>query len=561
MKTPTPAQVEVRDHDSLALLLVAPAGCGKTEALAIRVAGLIESGRVQRPHRVLVTTFTNRAKDNLRDRLRDYMPYNTQRDFVTVSNFHGLATRLIRAHGPVAGIDPEMTMPDTDWITERSMELSLGWGGRDAVAEIMRETKQLALTDEQVAAALTKRGYRPAIDLEAERLAENRATYDDLLRYAELILANDTVAGLYRNHFAAVIVDEYQDLTPQQLRVLERVGDGNITFAGDLAQGIYRFAGARPTELDALIQPMCDDVIKFNESHRSSPAVLQMVNAMNPLTGGDDLVSADPSKWPAGGLSGTMTFAHARKEAAWVVKASRAILARAPGHRVAVMSRIKSRIRFVDEELDGIDGVEVHRWEDGILDTETAKIVRSTLARLNVAALDAQVDKLTYLRELADLDRIDELDTRRALVDALTWVLERLGDGLDVETISSRVRVGDQSTLINAPGVHLLSGHVGKGQQFEWVFIIGAEEGNMPFFRAQSPAELEEEARILGVMLSRARHGVVVTYSEVVPKADGVDKRRDLTQFSGHLKSGGPRDRADLIKWLKEAPWDELREL
>ena len=369
------------------------------------------------------------------------------------------------------------------------------------------------------------------------------------------------MAGLYRNHFAAVIVDEYQDLTPQQLRVLARLGDGNITFAGDLAQGIYCFAGARPTELNALIQPMCDDVIKFNESHRSSPAVLAMVNAMNPLTGGEDLASADPSKWPGGGLSGTMTFPHARDEATWIVNAAKFIISVAPTHRVAVMSRIKSRIRFIDEELDGMDDIQVHRWEDGILDTETAKIVRSTLAKLDLNDLNAQTDKLTYLRELAGLDRIDELDTRKALVDALTWVLERLGDGLDVETISSRVRVGDQATLINAPGVHVLSGHVGKGQQFDWVFVIGAEEGNMPFFRAQSAAELEEEARILGVMLSRARHGVVVTYSEVVPKADGVDKRRDLTRFGGELKSGGPRDRAGLVKWLKEAPWGELREL
>lgn len=76
----------------------------------------------------------------------------------------------------------------------------------------------------------------------------------------------------------------------------------------------------------------------------------------------------------------------------------------------------------------------------------------------------------------------------------------------------------------------------------------------MPFFRSQSAAELKEEARIPGVMLSRARHGVVVSYSEVVPKADGGDMRRDLTQFSGHLKAGSPRDRAGLIKWLNDAP-------
>lgn len=126
MKQPTAAQVQVRDHESLALLLVAPAGCGKTETLAIRVAGLIETGRITSPQRILVTTFTNRAKDNLRDRLRDYVTYDAQRKHVTVMNFHGLAARLIRAHGAVIGIDSEIELPESDWVTNRCLELGLG---------------------------------------------------------------------------------------------------------------------------------------------------------------------------------------------------------------------------------------------------------------------------------------------------------------------------------------------------------------------------------------------------------------------------------------------------
>src|SRR4051812_36676024 len=100
----------------------------------------------------------------------------------------------------------------------------MDWGGRDRIVEIFRDIKQRGLTDAQVAAELNARGNRWATRIEVERLAANRATYDDLLRYAELILANDAVAQLYRNHFGAVIVDEYQDLTPQQLRVLQSFG-------------------------------------------------------------------------------------------------------------------------------------------------------------------------------------------------------------------------------------------------------------------------------------------------------------------------------------------------
>ena len=116
MVTPTAAQQRIRDHEGLALLVVAPAGCGKTEALALRVAGLLERGDVAHPSKVLVTTFSNRARDNVRDRLREYSPAAVLRDRVSVANFHGFSARLIRSHARVIGLDPELILPDSDWV-------------------------------------------------------------------------------------------------------------------------------------------------------------------------------------------------------------------------------------------------------------------------------------------------------------------------------------------------------------------------------------------------------------------------------------------------------------
>lgn len=59
--------------------------------------------------------------------------------------------------------------------------------------------------------------------------------------------------------------------------------------------------------------------------------------------------------------------------------------------------------------------------------------------------------------------------------------------------------------------VHLLNAHSGKGQQFDWVFVIGLEEGHLPGKRNSEGDALAEEQRVLLVMLSRARHGLVVT--------------------------------------------------
>src|SRR5690606_29143442 len=123
----------------------------------------------------------------------------------------------------------------------------------------------------------------------------------------------------------------------------------------------------------------------------------------------------------------------------------------------------------------------------------------------------------------------------RALADAISWVLDRFNDGNNVEEVRSRIRVGDQTTLLNAPGIHLLSGHVGKGQQFDWVVVIGFEQDCIPDFRAVTQTAREEEARTFSVMMSRARHGVLVTRSSVVPTNAGRPRNRQLSQYGNKI--------------------------
>lgn len=554
MFKPTVAQQQIKDHEALDLLVVAPAGCGKTEALALRVAGLIERGTIAHPRRVLVTTFSNRARDNIRDRLRSHLPFVDMRDRVTISNFHGLSARLIRAHAGVLGVAPDLTFPDSDWVKEQCQSRSLGFEEAGAVQAILRQAKQQPSDDAAVRQYIVGTGNRWAHEIELQRVQEGRLTYDDLPRLAELILANDTVAELYRAHFSAVVVDEFQDLTPQQLRIVNRIGHGRTTYAGDLAQGIYGFAGALPSHVDAAVRQECTTMIEFAESHRSSPAVLRMVNSMSGLTGGQGLTCADPDSWPGGGLAGGVAFATALEEASWVVSVVRAILKRVPDHRIGVIGRLKGRLRYVDQVAEA-NGVPVHRWEDGVLDTDTALLVRAMLSRLSLDELARASDPVEFLRDLAGLDQVQEPDTRANLVEALSWCLDRLRDGLTPEEVRSRIKVGDESTLLNVPGLHLLSGHVGKGQQFDWVVVIGAEEGCIPDFRS---TDLAEEARILSVMISRARHGAIVTCAGNVPTNAGAPKVRAASRFWDLLETAGYHDLAGIVAWFRAADWEAV---
>lgn len=558
MVEPTARQAEIRDYQGLSLLVVAPAGCGKTEALGLRVKGLIARGSVSSPRRVLVTTFSNRARDNARDRLRSYLTPQEMRDLITVANFHGLAARIFRAHANVIGLDPTMIQPESDWVAEQCRLRSLSPAMSADVQNRLREAKQRALDDASVDAELVRGGNTNALSIERQRIAERRLTYDDLPRLAELILANDHVANLYRNHFAAVIVDEFQDLTPQQLRIVNHVGHGRTTYAGDLAQGIYSFAGAKPNQVYAALEAECADTIEFSESHRSSPAVLAMVNSLSDLTGGQTLTAAKPGSWPAGGLAGGVAFGDVGSEAKWVAAFCDRILKNAPGQRIGVVARTKPRRRFVDEHLE-TSGLPFHRWEDGVFDTDTARAMKAMLRRLSVPDFNAAGDQVGFLRKAAGLDSIQDSNDRTAMADAINWCYDLLQNGVAPAAIRGRIKVGDDSTLLNLPGVHLLTGHAGKGQQFDWIVVVGLEEDTLPDFRQKGTAEaLAEEARILAVMISRARHGVVVTVSNTVPINSGVPRRREASQFWTPLQNGGWVDEYAIEAWFDVADWNAI---
>jgi DNA helicase-2/ATP-dependent DNA helicase PcrA len=548
---PTPKQAEIRDAVSLDLLVLAPAGCGKTEALALRVQGLLRRGVIEAPQKVLVVTFSNRARDNIKDRLRSYLTPAEMRERVTVVNFHGLSARLFRAHANVIGHAPTAILPESDWLGDQFRIQDLSWSVRNDVSEALRHVKQQALTDDEVEALLSGK----ALELENQRKAEGRLTYDDLPRMAELILANDTVANLYRAHFGAVIVDEFQDLTPQQLRLVNRIGEKRTTFAGDIAQGIYGFAGAVPLAIDKSIRGECSQVIELNESHRSSPAVLRAVNSLVTLTGGNLLVSADAASWPGGGLAGTVTHVDVDAEAEYVVKLSKAILNRAPNQRIGIMARSAGRRRFVDDAFAASD-LEPHRWDDGVLDTDTARIVKAMLASFDLIGYLGATDRVAFLRAASNLDSIT--DGRDSLANALGWCFDLLHAGLQPTDIRSRIRVGDSSTLITTPGVHLLTGHVGKGQQFDWVVIIGMEDGSIPNFNATTTAAINEEARVLAVMLSRARHGAILSASQLVPTLSGSVRSQELSRFYKELGAASLVDRTGIVDWLKTANWGEV---
>ena len=559
----TPKQAQVLDHEGLSLLIIAPAGCGKTETLALRVRGLLDQQAVKASQRILVATFTKRARDNMHDRLSHYLTPREMREAVTVCNFHGLFARIIQAHSNVIGLDPKrLTMPQNDWVGERCSALKLKGLTNDVKSDIS-SAKRRALNDEQVLAELQRSGNQYASMIEEQRQAESRLTYDDLPRLAELILANDEVAALYRQHFGAIIVDEFQDLTPQQLRIVQRIGYKKTTYAGDLAQGIYAFAGAQPEYVKKKLEIECSETIEFAESFRSSPAVLTAVNSLNSLTGGQTLTAATPDSWPSGGLAAYRKFDRAQEEAKYIKNLCSWILSegRAPQQRIGISARLKRRRQLVDEMI-AASGLPYCIWDDGVLDKSIAQKIRSMLRGLSLSEFHSADDQLAFLRQAVAFDNEQDPDERTALSSAVDWCLDLLQKDLNPDTILRRIQIGDNDSLITRAGVHLLTGHAGKGQQFDWMVVIGLEEDYLPSYQAiqagDNSAMMGEEARTLAVMLSRARHGVLVTSSSVI-SGDFIPNKRQ-SRFLTDLLPAVICDRQQIHDWLTEADWKAIAE-
>lgn len=559
----TPKQAQVRDHAGLSLLIIAPAGCGKTETLALRVRGLLDQQAVKTSQRILVATFTKRARDNMHDRLSHYLTPREMREAVTVCNFHGLFARIIQAHSNVIGLDPtRLTMPQHDWVDERCRALKLKGLTNDVKSDIS-SVKRRALNDEQVIAELQGSGNQYASMIEEQRQAESRLTYDDLPRLAELILANDEVAALYQRHFGAIIVDEFQDLTPQQLRIVQRIGYKKTTYAGDLAQGIYAFAGAQPEYVKRELETECSETIEFAESFRSSPAVLTAVNSLNSLTGGQTLTAANPDSWPSGGLAGILRFNNAHEEACYITQLCQGILSyeRAPRQRIGISARIKRRRQFVDEAFTG-SGLPYCIWDNGVLDKSVAQKIRSMLRGISLSEFHSADNQLAFLRQAVSFDNEQDPDERTALSTAIDWCFDLLDKNVDPDTIQGRIQIGDNESLITRSGVHLLTGHAGKGQQFDWMVVVGLEEDYLPSYQAiqagDNSAMMDEEARTLAVMLSRARHGVLVTSSDIVPDDYDSKRRKQQSRFLANLFPAMKRDRQQIHDWLTDADWKAI---
>ncbi len=285
-------QMEAVLHMEGPLLILAGAGSGKTRVLTHRIAYLIEEKEVN-PWNILAITFTNKAAQEMRDRVDRLVGYGSES--IWVSTFHSACVRILRRHIDRLGYDTNFTIYDADdqkaLMKDICKQLQIDtkiYKEKSILAAISSAKDELIDPVEYEMNVLGDFGKRRIAEAYKEyqiQLKRNNALdFDDLLvKTVELFRTCPDVLDYYQERFRYIMVDEYQDTNTAQFKLVSILASKyrNLCVVGDDDQSIYRFRGANIGNILNFEEVFEDaKVIKLEQNYRSTKNILNAANGV-----------------------------------------------------------------------------------------------------------------------------------------------------------------------------------------------------------------------------------------------------------------------------------------
>lgn len=288
-------QREAASHDKGPILVIAGAGTGKTRVLTHRIAYLIETGKA-RPGEILAITFTNKAANEMKERIAQLIDYDIDR--MWIGTFHSICVRILRRNIDRIGYDTNFVIYDTNdqkaIIKDCIKELDLDpkkYNVNSIRAVISSEKNIRKSPDKYIAEHYTdfiKRNVGEVYALYEKKLKINNALdFDDLLlKTLKLLEIEEDIRESYRERFKYILVDEYQDTNLVQynlVKILGKKSDGenNVFVVGDEDQSIYGWRGADIQNILNFEQDFEGaKVVKLEKNYRSTNIILNAANGV-----------------------------------------------------------------------------------------------------------------------------------------------------------------------------------------------------------------------------------------------------------------------------------------
>ena len=540
--------------------ILAGAGTGKTRAITHRIAYAVRSGAVP-PGQLLAVTFTARAAGELRSRLR-----GLGADGVQARTFHAAALRQLTYFAPrvLGGAMPDVVDNPLRLVSAAASRVRLRADRtelRDLAAEI-EWAKAVLVGPEDYPARATSAGREPPTsaatvatvyaEYEAAKRRVGQLDFADLLLImAGAIEEYADVAEEIRSRYRHFVVDEYQDVSPLQQRLLDAWlgGRDDICVVGDANQTIYSFAGATPEHLLSFTRRFPEAVVvRLHRDYRSTPQVVELANRLVATGGGSGggprlrLVGQRPNGPPP-------TFAEfddEPAEAADVAARCRALIdAGTPASEVAVLFRVNAQSEVYEQALAEARVPYVLRGGERFFDRPEIREARLLLR----GAARAEADEATLPEAvrgvLASLgwhpDDPPPGGAARERWESLAALVSLADDlvALDAQVhLPELVAELDQrATAQHAPtvqGVTLASLHAAKGLEWAVVFLVGLTDGTVPIQRAGTADQVAEERRLLYVGMTRARERLGLSWA--LARSPGQRRSRRPSRFLDRLR-------------------------
>ena len=557
--------------------VLAGAGTGKTRTITHRIAQLVAAGHVA-SGQVLAVTFTQRAAGEMRSRLRALgAASDTGVGSVQAMTFHAAAHRQLRYFWPRVVGDTGWQLLDTKFavVARGANRAGLNLSSddvRDLAGEI-EWAKASLISPEQYPEAVA--AISRDVPLDAAKVATVYAAYeslksrddgvamldfDDLLLHTAAAIESDAaVADEFRDRYRCFVVDEYQDVTPLQQRVLSAwLGDrDDLTVVGDANQTIYSFTGASPRYLLDFSRRFPDAaVVRLERDYRSTPQVVSLANRVIAAARGRVAGSKlhligqrDPGPEPT-----FREYPDEVSEAAAAAKSIKQLVeSGTPASEIAVLYRINAQSEVYEEALTEAGIAYQVRGGEGFFSRQ--EIRQALLALQRAANRDIEGPLPEVVRGLLEpLGLTAEPPTgvrARERWEALVALAELVDEEveqrptLELSELLAELRTrADSRHPPVVQGVTLASLHAAKGLEWDAVFLVGLTDGTLPISHAlahgpESEA-VEEERRLLYVGITRARMHLSLSWA--LSRNPGGRQSRKSSRFLSGLS---PQTQAD----------------
>ena len=289
----SPIQKEAALWDEGSLLVIAGPGSGKTRVLTCRIAYLIEKTENER-FRILGLTFTNKAADEMRNRVNTFIPGNEDRIFLCT--FHSFCADVLRQHGVHLGINPNFSIysqeSDLQAVVDEAVQDAADKfdyvtdNERKALPVIQRLKTSLIFPEEAEKTfsdiSLGRRFAAVYAAYENQLSKRNALDFNSLLVYTyKLFRKYPALAKRYRTVYKYICIDEFQDTTEAQYKIIKALAGNefhNIFVVADDDQIIYQWNGASYKRIEQFTQEFSPKIIQLPLNYRCPPEIVSIAN-------------------------------------------------------------------------------------------------------------------------------------------------------------------------------------------------------------------------------------------------------------------------------------------